>query len=263
MIVPPGGYSPSTWVSEVLSSISHRPWPLSYRPWVMVQSWHDLLFAHWPLPASILRESIPAPLEVDLFEGSAWIGIVPFEIRDFRFRRVPPIPGLSAFPELNLRTYVRHGGRSGVWFLSLDATNRLAIEGARTWYRLPYFRAEMAISRDGERVRFSSTRCDCRSRGDVSFEAEYRPKLGEVTTDGLSLDRWLTERYCLFAADKRGALYSAEIHHQPWPLQPAEGEFSKNSLLAPLNIELPQVRPVLHFSKRLDVLIWSPVRVRK
>src|SRR5437867_2588447 len=99
----------------------HRPWPLPREPWVMAQTWHDLLFAHWPVPAVALRPVIPAFLDVDTFEGEAWIGVVPFRMSGVHPRFVPSLPGLSAFPELNVRTYVTDGERPGVWFFSLDA----------------------------------------------------------------------------------------------------------------------------------------------
>ena len=121
------------------------------RAWVMAMRWHDLLFAHWPIPAERLRALVPPQLELDTFAGSAWLGIVPFRMSRVRLRGLPPLPGAAAFPELNVRTYVRHRGeRPGVWFFSLDADQPLAVEGARRLFHLNYQWAEMSSTRAGE-----------------------------------------------------------------------------------------------------------------
>jgi uncharacterized protein YqjF (DUF2071 family) len=121
---------------SLLQSITHRPWPLPSSPWVMQQVWHDLLFAHWPLPHDLLRPLIPAQLELDRFDGQCWVGVVPFRMSGIRGRGMPALPGLSRFPELNVRTYVTHGGKSGVYFFSLDAANLPAVWVARKFYHL-------------------------------------------------------------------------------------------------------------------------------
>ena len=130
---------------RALTETAHRPWPLPTGPWIMSQSWHDLLFAHWPIDASHLRPLIPAALEIDKFQGEAWIGVVPFRMSGVRLRATPALPTLSAFPELNVRTYVTHGGKPGVWFFSLDAANAIAVSVARAWFHLPYFNARMTL----------------------------------------------------------------------------------------------------------------------
>src|SRR6266568_4326072 len=137
-------------MTSVLKQIAHRPWPLPVGPWVMAQRWHDLLFAHWPVPAAELQHHIPTPLTIDTFNGQAWLAVVPFRMSGVRLRGTPAVPWLSAFPELNVRTYVKCEGRPGVWFFSLDAGNPLAVAIARAWFHLPYFRARMRCSnRDG------------------------------------------------------------------------------------------------------------------
>src|SRR5262245_23161746 len=120
-----------------------RSWPRPSPPWAMAMRWHDLLFLHWPIAAAELRPRIPAPLAIDEHSGSAWIGVVPFRMTNVRPRGVPGLPWLSAFPELNVRTYVTHGGKPGVWFFSLDAAQRLAVIAARRRFHLPYFHARM------------------------------------------------------------------------------------------------------------------------
>jgi hypothetical protein len=177
-----------------------------------------------------------------------------------RPRGVPALPGLSAFPELNVRTYVRAGEKPGVWFFSLDAGNRLAVEVARRWYHLPYFRARMSCVREGESVQYASRRIH-RGAPPAEFRARYRP-VGEAlhSTAGW-LDRWLTERYCLYAADGGGGLHRAEIHHAAWRLAPAEAEIERNTMAAALGFELPPEPPLLHFAGRLEVAAWAPQRV--
>jgi len=238
----------------------HRPWPLPARRWGWNQRWEALLFAHWPLPASALAPLLPADLELDTFEGQAWLGVVPFRMRDVRPRWSPSVPGISAFPELNVRTYVRAGGRAGVWFLSLDADNALAVAMARGLFHLPYFRARMSCretaGQDEGELSYSSER---RHRGapDAIFEGSYRPTGPVFEASPGTLEHWLTERYCLFTTDRRGRLWRGDIHHQPWPLQIAEARIDRNSMASAHGLTLPECEPQLLFAEELDVAIWS------
>lgn len=227
----------------------------------MFQRWHDLLFAHWPVPTSALRGLIPEALEIERFDGSAWIGVVPFRMSGIRLRGTPAIPGLRAFPELNLRTYVTDGTRSGVWFFSLDAKNAVAVAVARRWYHLPYFRARMACDGLGDGIEYRSERVH-RGAPAASLVGRYRPTgpTMETTRPG-SFDHWLTERYCLYARDPRGGIWRGEIDHAPWPLQPAEAELEIDGLTEGWGISLPDRDPVLHFARQLNVRAWRLVRV--
>src|SRR5215211_9347378 len=155
----------------------HRPYPLSPRPWVMGQTWENLLFAHWPVPADRLRDLVPAALELDLFDGTAWLSVTPFEVRGTRPRGALPPPVLSRFPELNVRTYVTRAGRPGIWFFSLDAASAAAVVTARLLYKLPYFHARMRISRAGEWIDYRSDRADA-TGSPASFAGRYRPTGG-------------------------------------------------------------------------------------
>lgn len=137
---------------------AHRPWPRPPRPWFMGQTWWHLLFAHWAVPVESLERFVPSQLPLDVRDGSAWVGVTPFMIRGLRLRGTPPIPGLSAFPEINVRTYVTVGGKPGIYFLSLDADSASAVVSARRSYRLPYFRARAALDLEGEGVRYRSKR---------------------------------------------------------------------------------------------------------
>ena len=176
-------------------------------PWVLAMGWHDLLFAHWRVPTEVLRPRIPAALEIDDFEGDAWVGVVPFRMSGVRPRFVPSMPGLSWFPELNLRTYVRHEGRAGVWFFSLDAASRVAVRLARATFHLPYFDARMSCTPlDGGGVEYESVRIH-RDAPAAVFKGSYRPKGPAFASRPGSLAHWLTERYCLYSADAAGRGY--------------------------------------------------------
>jgi uncharacterized protein len=220
----------------------------------MAQSWHDLLFMHWPLRPETLRPLVPQQLELDLWEKQAWLAVAPFWMSGVRARGLPPIPGLSRFPELNVRTYVKFGGKPGVYFFSLDAGSLPAVWGARAGYHLPYFHARMKAAGEGDAVAYSSRR----TRSKAEFQGRYRPtRPVEVRLRG-TIENWLTERYCLYTEYRR-AIYIGEIHHAPWPLQDAEAEIELNSMGEAAGIVIPQTRPLLHFARRIDVLIW-PIR---
>jgi uncharacterized protein YqjF (DUF2071 family) len=220
----------------------------------MKQTWHDLLFAHWPLMPNLMRERVPSELRLDTFDGHCWVGVVPFWMSGVRARGVPSLPGLSQFPELNVRTYVTHGDKPGVYFFSLDAANLPAVWVARTFYYLPYFFAFMSsVQRDGE-IRYSTQRRE----GSADFRAAYQPTSQSRQPAKGSLEHWLTERYCLYTVHQ-GRVYRGEIHHPPWPLQDAAAEFEVNTMAAAAQIDLHHTAPLLHFSPRQDVLIW-PLR---
>lgn len=192
------------------------------------QVWSDLLFAHWRVPVELLRPLIPRELEIDTFEGEAWLGLVPFHMSGVRPRWFPAMPFVSEFHETNIRTYVHFKGRDpGVWFLSLDAARRIAVEVARWNWHLPYFHAEMDLRRDGDVVRYSSRRIDHRSprRADVDISARIGERLNPepgVSVESGTLEHFLAERYILYANDHRGRLLRGRVHHSPYPLRSAE-----------------------------------------
>src|SRR5678815_5223745 len=235
-----------------LSTTSHRPWPLPQRPWVLSMTWHDLLFQHWPVPLSVLRPLVPAELELETFDGSAWIGVIPFTM-DVRPRGVPRILA-SRFPEVNARTYVRHKDKSGVWFFSLDAAHRLTVWGARRFFYLPYHNARMSSVKSRDYVLYYTRR---KSDPEVRLDCRYHP-IGDPDTPGKgTLEHWLTERYCLFSLNQ-GRVYCGEIQHPRWMLQAAASEIRVNTITRPLGFDLPARDTVLHFSKRQDVVAWMP-----
>jgi len=226
----------------------------------MAQNWHDLLFAHWPMPAEALRRVVPAQLPLDTFEGQGWLGVVPFRMTGVRPRGVPPLPRLSAFPELNVRTYVTLDGRPGVYFLSLDAGNSVAVWAARMTYFLPYYQARMGLHHEGARIHYTSHRIHRRApRADL--EATYRPVGPVFKAEPGSLDYWLTERYCLYTVSRGSRVFRCEIDHLPWSLQHAEAEIAVNTMVRPHRLTLPSQKPLLHFSRLQPVRIW-PIRPR-
>ena len=222
--------------------------------------WHDLLFIHYPVAVERLRELVPAPLEVETFDGQAWVGVVPFRMTGVKPRRVPSLPWISAFPELNVRTYVTCGGKAGVWFFSLDAANPVAVSVARRFFHLPYFNARMSPVRRGESILYSSHRTHKRAAS-AEFRANYRPAAPVFRSRPGSLEYWLTERYCLYSADSRGGTWRVDIHHEPWPLQPGEAEIEKNTMLDWLGLDPLTAAPVLHFARELEVAAWFPVNI--
>lgn len=245
---------------EMMTQTAHRPWPLPEGPWIMAQTWNDLLFAHWPVSADLLAPFIPAGLAIDRFEGEAWLGVVPFWMSGVRPRYVPSLPYFSRFAELNVRTYVVAGGKPGVLFLSLDAANPVAVAAARRWFHLPYFNAAMSVQEERGTIRYSSRRIH-RGAPEAVFTGSYRPTSPVFTARPGTLEHWLTERYCLYTADRHGNLLRGEIHHQPWPLQWAEAEIEQNSMAACHGLTLPDTKPLLHFSKTLQTRIWGLRRV--
>lgn len=230
---------------------SDRSWPLPERPFLMHQTWYNLLFAHWPVDPALLRPLIPAGLELDLWEGKAWVGVVPFEMRGIAHRSGLSILGASAFPELNLRTYVVRDGKPGVWFFSLDAGSAVAVWGARRFFHLPYYKARFQVrtERDGLAYRME--------RGPARFVGKYRPQGPTFQAKPGTLAHFLTARYCLYAADGAGHLYQGEIDHEPWALQAASLDLSVNTVAEAAGISLPEVAPHLLFAKELTVRVWS------
>lgn len=239
----------------IVDEAAHRPWPMPRMPWVFTQSWHDVLFAHWRVGAAHLRPLVPAEFELDLFDGEAWVGIVPFHMSNVSLRLVPNIPGLSSFAELNVRTYVKAGDRPGVYFFSLDAANVHAVAAAREMLNLPYFHATMDVSRDADTVTY-----DSRRSGDPAsaFKATYGPRGTVTVPEPGSLEHFLTERYCLYNTDRLGKAYRLQIHHRPWPLQPARASIEMNEMARTNGIDLPGEAPLLHFAERQDVVGWPP-----
>jgi uncharacterized protein len=244
---------------DFLSETAHRPWPMPSRRWLLSMRWEDLLFAHWPLDPDLLLPFVPQGLQLDVRDGCAWIGIVPFRMVDTKPRFGPRVPGAASFPELNVRTYVTCDDKPGVWFFSLDATSWLAVRGARRLFHLPYFDARMDAAARGARVVYSSARTH-RGAVPAEFRAEYTPVGPVIRSVPGTVEHWLTERYCLYSADPQGVLWRGEIHHQPWPLQAARATIEFNTMTSALGFEFTDSPPLLHFARALDVIAWPIAR---
>lgn len=229
---------------------------------IMQMNWVDLCFLHWPVSVESLRPWIPAPLEIETFEGTAWLALVPFTMTGVKPTGLPDIPGLSAFPEFNVRTYVRDREHRGVWFFSLDAGHPLAVRVARRFFHLPYFDA--SFQRQWERgwcsyyLRRTHRGCPA-----VFFEGRFRPQ-GEVFySQPGSLEEFLTERYWLFSSDPRGRIYRARVYHPRWPLQRAEVELSGQSMDSQLGLRLsgPPTSQLFAGMIRVSAELLEPARV--
>ena len=243
---------------EVLAKTDHRPWPLSEAPWLLFMRWKNLAFFHWPIPVDALRPLVPRQLEIDTFDGQAWIGIVPFQMKDVRFRFAPRIPNATNFPELNVRTYVRGNSRPGIWFFTFDASSWLAVRVAQLGLNLAYRHAQMSVQSSGDAIAYTSERVD-RSVPPAEFAATYAPISAPRTAKAGTLEEWLIERYCFFGQFRSGDLYRIDVHHPPWPVQDAVAEIKRNTMLDPLGLQMPGDSPLLHFAHSLDVLAWAPV----
>jgi len=236
-------------------SIRERPGSMP----IMQQTWGKLLFMHWRLPAERLRAALPAELELDTYEGETWIGVTPFTIWNMRASFLPPVPGLSEMHELNVRTYVHYRGVPGIVFFSLDASSMLAVIGARTFFLVPYFTADMSLKQEGDRIIYHSRRTHSAAPAAV-FDATW--KIGdplEASQPG-SLEFFLTERYCFFTVHD-GAVYRCRIHHAPWPLRTAEVSTYHSTMIESHGVPTPAGEPLLHYAEEITVDIWPLERV--
>ncbi|CAN5601489.1 DUF2071 domain-containing protein [soil metagenome] len=222
--------------------------------------WTDVFFAHWPVPVDAIRPLIAPGLEIERFDGTAWLTIASLQISSLAPRFFPSLPGISAFPQLNVRTYVTTGGKPGVWFFSLDAADVLAVIGTRMVFHLPYVRALMTMNQVGGTVSFSSRRRDP-FFPQAEFRAEYRSLGDPQPATGGALDAFLAERYCLYAADRDGRLYRSEVHHCPWPVQDVEAAILENTMHTAAGVRLPDLKPLVRYASRVDVLAWSSKRI--
>lgn len=245
---------------------SFRPRPLPSGRWAANLRWNDLLFAHWPIPAAQVAERLPEGLEVDTFQGTAWLGVVPFWLERIKMRGVPVVPSMRRFPDLNVRTYVhdRYTGAPGVFCFSLEASNFLAAAFARFYFHLPYHWAEMQMDQRSEReFAFYSRRRLTTQR--IIFKARYRglgPSPRTIEPRAGTFEYFMTERSCLFGVNRQGRATRTNLHYIPWPLEEAEAEIERNDLAAAIGFKLPKLPPTVHYSRRLAVYVWPSELVR-
>jgi uncharacterized protein YqjF (DUF2071 family) len=226
-------------------------------------TWEDLLFAHWPVDPAVVERRLPMGYAMDTFESEAYLGVVPFVMRNVRPSFLPPLPGPldRTFGELNLRTYVRGpDGTPGVYFFNLDADDLLSVGVARSLFRLPYYRAEMDVDRTGGSVRFESRRTH-RDAPACRFDATYGPDGESFTPQTGTLPEFLTERYRFYTVDDAGRIYYGDIDHEPWTLAPASADLRTNGLFAANGFERPAGEPHLLYARRIDVTAGRVHRV--
>ncbi|MCG8586042.1 MAG: DUF2071 domain-containing protein, partial [Pirellulales bacterium] len=228
-------------------------------PWIMRMTWSELLFAHWSFEPDIVARHLPDGLSLDVRDGRAWIGVVPFLMSDVAPRCCPPLPRLSRFLELNVRTYVVIDGKPGVWFFSLDAASRLAVRVARKTFSLPYMDAKMSLERDdADRINYQSARTH-RGEPAADFAASYRRQGEPFEARAGTLEHWLTARYCLYSADQKGNIYRGEINHPPWTLRKAECDIEKNTMGDTLGFTFDEP-PHLLYAEPIRVHAWAITR---
>ncbi len=227
---------------------------------LMRQHWGKLLFMHWTIPVAALRPLIPSRLAIDTFEGTAYIAIAPFTMWGIRPVCAPGVPGLRAFHELNVRTYVHLDGVPGVWFLSLDANNVVAVWAARSFFHLPYFNARMTLEQRGREIIYASHRTHADAAPAADFEATWGFGDPLPRSQPGSLEFFLTERYCLYAA-RRNRIYRCRIFHRPWTLQKAELVSYESSMIESHGLPSPHGEPLLHYADALETNIWPLERM--
>ncbi|MFD0693324.1 YqjF family protein [Paenibacillus sp. GCM10027628] len=225
--------------------------------WTMTQTWEHLLFAHWPVAPQTISKFIPGDLEIDTFDGQAWIGVIPFLMSGIRLRALPPIPLMSAFPEINVRTYVKTDQGSGVYFITLDASNPFVVGVAKLWYRLPYFFADLTFTHKRDSMEFKGQRLPFTRKAE-SFYGLYGPGSDPFVPQAGTLEHWLTERY-FFYCSNAGGIFQGEVLHEPWKLQSAVTMISQNTMTQSLHLHLPETPAVMHYARGVQSLI-GPIR---
>jgi uncharacterized protein len=257
---------------SLLYSVEHRPWLPPDSPWLFSQSWNDVLFLHFALEPSTLRRLVPEALTLELYDGVAWLTISCFSTSHLRPSGVPPLPRLSFFPQVMVRTCVTIEDKPGHFYFSVDAASLSAVWLARVFFRMPYWHAKIQVGGatiqqrntvTGQTIHFRSSRLHgpAAHNGPATFQVAYAPEGEADRARRSSLDEFLTERYCVYAWN-RGKLYRTEMHHQPWPLRRAGVEMQANSLADPLALVLPGIPDLCHFSRSHKLLTWAPESVR-
>ena len=221
----------------------------------MRQRWAELGFLHWPIPVAAVRDLVPRALTIDTHEGQAYVGLIPFTVTGARPTLMPPLPWVSDFHEVNVRTYVhRDGAEPGVWFFSLDAANPVVVAAARALFLLPYHHARMEMDVDAGGIDFRSTRA---GNDAAACALRYEP-LGTAAPAAVgTLEHFLAERYILYTASE-GRLWQAQVHHEPYPLQPARVPSLRETLVAAAGIARPDgPPPLVHFAREVNVEIFG------
>jgi uncharacterized protein YqjF (DUF2071 family) len=257
-LVPPTPAGPNAPTLAARLALRERPLGTP----LLRQEWKDLLFLHWPVPAELLQAHLPPRLRIDTHDGMAWLAVVPFQMAKVRTRVTPPVPGTDEFLELNVRTYVHLDGVPGVWFFSLDATSALAVWTARTFFHLPYLRADMRLESPGAQLRQFTARRTHGGAPAAQFRATWKIGAPLPPAEPGSLAFFLTERYCLYASNKaRTKLYRGRVAHQPWPLSAAQVLHYESTLVESHGLPTPAGAPLVHAGGPVSVELWPMQQV--
>lgn len=252
--IPPIRLRPASWDS------GHRPWPLPDCPWAATLTLEDLLFLHWPIDPTLLSSTLPDGLEIDTFNGQAWLGVVLFKTQHIRARLIRSLPSVTAYTQLSVRTYVTSGGKPGMYFFSLDASNSLVVRAARAVMGMNFHEAQVQADHDADGwLRYHGARSSKQEptqRFDVTCRPLGQPALPEIG----SLDHFLLERYCLYAVSPDGVIRRGEFHHQPWQTQPAEAHIAQLGSVSELGLGDMNQTPIVRFTPRMDLAAWLPKR---
>lgn len=224
-------------------------------PWLLSMRWLDVAFLHWAVPAGSLAHRLPRGLVLDTYQGTAWLSLVPLVVEGARLRWFPPLPGVSSYLELNVRTYVTDGRSPGIWCFSLDADSALVVRAARIHPRLPYLRARLAHVRGEGWVHFACWRTHRGAKG-ASFSGRYRPLGPAFEPVPGSLEDWLTDRTRVFTEARDGRLLCTDIDHAPWQIHPCEADLQDTAMAGPLGLQLPRRPALAHYASRQDVRVW-------
>ncbi|GAB3792554.1 YqjF family protein [Virgibacillus kimchii] len=242
---------------HILSNIEHRNSPMPKGPWLMTQKWEDLLFLNFPVSAETMRQQIPERLELDTYEGKAWITVIPFRITDMRMRMLPSFPYIRKFLELNVRTYVKKDGVPGIYFFSLDASKLLPVLGAKLT-TLPYYYAKMDMKKKGDWFHYYSKR---RSLDNPEFKGQYRPASKPFYPEAGTLNHWLVERYYLWTG-VGNILLTGGIHHLPWKVAEAEAHVQQEDYPPFLSHTNEDEKMVYLYASSIRVLFWPFKRAK-
>jgi len=245
-------------IDNFLAGVKKLTDPRAYHPWVLSMAWKDLLFASWRLPIHVVRAKVPPELELDTFDGSAWVTMVPMHITDIHFRGVPAIPGMESLRELNLRTYVKLNGKAGVYFLSIECPAVLSDWMAVHFFGVPYLKAQIAIAKDGDSHHYASERAH-ELHPPAAFFGTFQPAGETFNPTAGSLEAFLVERFCLFYV-KDGKVHRGDILHDTWKLQNANLKIELNTIGKSAGLELSEKPDHIVFSSSTNTYIWLPVQ---
>ncbi len=239
----------------VIQRNATRGIPIPDRAWASYQSWDNLLTCHWPIDPNLLRPNVPAELEIDTFDGQAWLALIPMFMGTIRLRDLGSIPTESQFPEINFRTYVKYGGRTGVYFFHVDAEAPLVDIGAQLFFHTPYKMAEVRFERTSDGgFSFKSRRF---MPPHQTFEAVYRPTGTAAVAPPGSLLEFQAERYSGFAKSLTGEIVRGDLIHDPWLLQEVDAQVTQNTFLQSAGFDLAPTPPMMHYAAGVDTVLWT------